>query len=229
MMVHPSLSILCVVQDNGSALQPLLSFLRTINHVQLTLQQRLPEDLSSYDVVLSGPAAPLADEEHLQSFVEEGGGWLALVDRSVESLPQIFGAQPGASGLCTELRVYFPDADHPLAARLPTPIYVSGHHRPLERTREDVEVLLCADWHSQPSPVLVTRQVGRGRVACTTLEGYEPPAIQQTLYRLLSHLAGRAPGDRTLGVGILGYSPSIGQAHGLGGGGHEGPDPGDHL
>jgi predicted dehydrogenase len=216
MMVHPSLSILCVVQDNGSALQPLLSYLRTIDHVRLTLQSSLPEDLSSYDVGLSGPATRLADEGHLQSYVEEGGGWLALVDRSVELLPQVFGAQPGAPGVCTELRVYFPEADHPLAARLPTPIYLSGHHRPLERTREDAEVLLCADWHSQPSPVLVTRKVGRGQVACTTLEGYEPPGIQRILYRLLSHLAGHAPGDRTLGVGILGYSPSIGQAHGLG-------------
>jgi predicted dehydrogenase len=216
MKVHPSLSILCVVQDKGLALQPLLSYLRTIDHVRLTLQPRLPEDLSSFDVVLSAPTASVADEERLRSLVEGGGGCLALVDRSVESLPQIFGAQPGAPGPGTELRVYFPDPDHSLAARLPTPIYVSGHHRPLERTREDVEVLLCADWHSQRSPVLVTRKIGRGRVACTTLEGYEPPAIQQVLYRLLSYLAGRACADGSLGVGILGYSPFIGQAHGLG-------------
>jgi predicted dehydrogenase len=216
MIVHPSLSILCVVQEDGSALQPLLSYLQTIDHVQLALQACLPEDLSSYDIVLSAPAAPLADWGHLESFVEAGGGWLALVDPSVESLPEVFGAQPSEPGLCTELRVYFSDADHPLATRLPAHVYVSGQHRPLERTRDDAEVLLCADWRGQRSPVMVTRKVAQGRVGCTTLRGYERPRIQQMLYRILSHLAGHAPGDRSLGVGILGYSPSIGQAHGLG-------------
>jgi len=216
MIVHPSLSILCVVQDNGSALQPLLSYLQTIDHVQLALQSSLPEDLSSYNVLLSAPADPLADGGHLERFVEAGGGWLALVDPLVESLPEVFGAQPGEPGLRTELRTYFNDADHPLATRLPPHAYVSGQHRPLERTRDDVEVLLCADWHSQSSPVMVTRKVAQGQVACTTLQGYERPGIQQMLYRILSHLAGHAPGDRSLGVGILGYSPSIGQAHGLG-------------
>jgi predicted dehydrogenase len=216
MKVFPSLSILCVVQEDGSTLQPLLSYLQTINHVRLALESRLPEDLSSYDVGLSAPGGPLGNEEHLEHFVEEGGGWLALVAPSVDSLPEIFGAQPGAPGPCTELRVYFSDAVHPLAERLPSHVYVKGDHRPLEATSGDAEVLLYADWRGQRTPVLVTRRVAEGRVACTTLPGYEQPGIQQILYRLLSHLAAHAPDETDLGVGILGYSPSVGQAHGLG-------------
>jgi predicted dehydrogenase len=40
--------------------------------------------------------------------------------------------------------------------------------------------------------------------------------VQQILYRLLRYLAGQAHDRKPLGVGLLGYSPAVGQAHGLG-------------
>jgi predicted dehydrogenase len=216
MMIHPPLSILCVTRDDGSAIQPLLDYLDSMAHIRLAMVSRLPKDLSPYNVVLGGPAHAPEECQHLERYVEAGGGWLALVDPSVESLPEIFGAQPGPLGPCTELRVYFNCSDHPLAARLPDPIYVSASHRPLETTAEDVEVVLCADWRYQRNAVLVMRRVGKGQVACTTLPVCDHCRVQQILYRLLRSLAGQAHEREPLGVGLLGYSPAVGQAHALG-------------
>jgi len=215
MMVHPPLSILCVAEDEGSALQPLLVYLQSMVHIRLAIESRLPEDLSPYDVVLAAPANAPEERRHLERFVEAGGGWLALVGPSVDHLPEIFGAQPGPFGPRTELRIYFNCSDHPLAARLPDPIYVGSSHRPLETTAEDVEVVLCTDWRYQRSTVLVTRRVDKGQVACTTLPVSDRRPVQQILYRLLRWLAGHSHDKGTLGVGLLGYSRSIGQAHGL--------------
>ena len=217
MMVHSSLSILCAAGDDDPDLEPLFSYLRAIDHVRLAMRPRLPEDLAPYDVVLSTISdAPGDGDARIEHFVHAGGGWLGVVEPSAKSLPELFGVQPGRLGPCTELRVHFHRVDHPVAARLPESIYVKDYHRSLERTSDDVEVVLCADWRCEQSPILVTRQVGQGRVACTTLEAYRQPRIQQILYRLLSHLGGHASNHRSLGVGIVGYSPSVGQAHGRG-------------
>jgi len=62
----------------------------------------------------------------------------------------------------------------------------------------------------------VNRSLGRGQVACTTLRAYEDHRYQQILYRLLHYLAAQPSSDQLLGVGILGYSPFVGQRHGLG-------------
>jgi predicted dehydrogenase len=216
MMVHPPSSILCVSEGDGSALQPLLAYLAPMDHIRLAIKPCLPQELSPYDVVLAAPPDAPEDCGHLEQFVKAGGGWLAVVDPTIQSLPEILGSQPGPLGPSTELRVYFSRSDHPLAARLPDPIYVSASHRPLETTAEDVEVVLCTDWRYQQSTVLVTRKVDKGRVACTTLSPCDRPPVQQILYRLLRHLAGQSQDKGPLGVGLLGYSPSIGRAHGLG-------------
>jgi hypothetical protein len=42
------------------------------------------------------------------------------------------------------------------------------------------------------------------------------PVLRQIFYRMLGYLGGRAPSNRNLGVGILGYAPSIGKIHGIG-------------
>jgi hypothetical protein len=75
---------------------------------------------------------------------------------------------------------------------------------------------LYADWRYEHRAVLTTRNVGDGRVACTTLQAYDHPAFQQILYRVLRELAGQTPARQTLGVGLLGYSPHIGKNHGIG-------------
>jgi predicted dehydrogenase len=48
------------------------------------------------------------------------------------------------------------------------------------------------------------------------LQAYENPMFQQILYRLLRRLAGNREPSHELGVGLLGYSPNVGQGHGLG-------------
>lgn len=107
------------------------------------------------------------------------------------------------------MRVFFGNGDDPLSARLPEAIYLTGRHQTLEKTAQDTEVILCADWRYQRSPVLVSRRVGDGRIACTTLPPRDDPALHQILYRVVRHLGGQAIGGLTLGVAIGGCSPSI--------------------
>jgi predicted dehydrogenase len=214
MIIHPSLSVLCVDDQDHLDLKPLRSYLESMPHVHLASKGRLPADLTSYDVVISSISEADGEQLRLERFARAGGGWLGLVDPSVDALPKLFGAQPGATGPCTELRVY--SDGHPLADRLPDQVYVRGHYRPLEKTALDADVILSVDWRYQRTPVVVSRPADQGQVACTTLQGYGSPTIQQILYRLLRHLAGQAPRESRLGVGILGYSPAVGRAHGMG-------------
>ena len=217
MIVHPSTTILFVTDKNDPSLKPLLSYLGSINHVDLTLEAQLPGDLSSYDVVVTDNTPAFAsDSEQLSKFAHSGGGWLGLVKLSDNPLPQLFGAQPSPLGPEAELRVLFKNKDHPLATRLPEAIYLKGCYQPLDKTSEDTETVLYADWHYQHSPVLVSRTAGDGHVACTTLQAYDNPAFQQILYRLLRWLGRHFEPHRTYGVGLLGYAQSVGQPHGLG-------------
>jgi predicted dehydrogenase len=217
MIVHPPTAILFVTDRDDSSLQPLLSYLQNIDHLKLTIEPQMVKDLSPHDVVVTENTAAFAgDNEQLTKFVHRGGGWLGLVKLSDKPLPQLFGAQTNPLGPEAELRVLFKNKDHPLATRLPEAIYLKGCHQPLDKTTEDTETVLYADWHYQHSPVLVRRTAGDGQVACTTLHAYGDPAFQQILYRLLRLLAGHFEPHRTYGVGLLGYAQSVGQPHGLG-------------
>ncbi len=217
MIIHPSTSVLFVVGDDDSSLQPVLSYLQNMGHIKAVVESRMVSDLSPYDVVVTENTAAFAgDNEQLTKFVHGGGGWLGLVKLSDKPLPQLFGAQPNPLGPEAELRVLFKNKDHPLATRLPEVSYLKGCHQPLDKTTENTETVLYADWRYQHSPVLVHRSAGEGQVACTTLQAYDDPAFQQILYRLLRLLAGHFEPHRTYGVGLLGYAQSVGQPHGLG-------------
>jgi predicted dehydrogenase len=217
MIIHPPLSVLFVVADEDSSLQPFLSHLESFHHIQLTTQSHLPQDLGHYDVVVTTHTADHGDDlEPLEQFVKAGGGWLGLVSLSRKPLPQLFGAQPGPLGPAAELRVLFQDAEHPMAQRMSDAFYMKGRYQALEKTAEDAEIILYADWHYQHKPVLVNRPVGEGQVSCTTLQACDDPAFQQILYRLLRQSAGQPIRNQILGVGLLGYSPFIGREHGSG-------------
>ena len=217
MITHPAIPILFVLEGDDVLLRPLFSYLQSIPHIKLDVSSQLPEELSHYDVIVTKDTAALVDyHDHLMRFVQGGGGWLGLVHLSESPLPRLFGVQPTPVGPVTELRVLFQDKNHPIAIRLPDAIYVKGRYQGLERTAEDAEIILYADWRYQHSPVLVSRPVGEGCTACTTLQAYNDPAFQQILYRSLRQLARQPVGDRTLGVGLLGYSPFVGKEHGLG-------------
>ena len=217
MIVHPPVRILFVAGKEDSSLQPLLSYLGSIHHLQLTLGEKVPGDLSPYDVVVTADTPAVVNcHEQLTKFVNRGGGWLALVRLSDTALPQIFGAQPNPLGPEAELRVLFHNREHPLAIRLVDSMYLRGRYQPLVKIAEETETVLYADWQYQHSPVLVHRPVGDGQVACTTLQAYDHPAFQQILYRLLRQLAGQPLSSSSIGVGFLGYAQSVGKAHGLG-------------
>jgi predicted dehydrogenase len=216
MIVHPALSLIFVGKEDGALLEAFFSFLKLIPGVQLTIKAHLPDEVDPYDVVVtlnSGDDVNIHDR--LEQFVKAGGGWLELVHLSDSPLPHIFGVQPTPVGPRADLRVMFKDSDHPLAVRWPDAIYVSGKYQALEPAADDSYMLLYADWKYEHRAVLVTRNVGDGRVASTTVQAYDHPAFQQILYRLLRELAGQIPAPQTLGVGILGYSPHIGQNHGI--------------
>ena len=218
MFTHPTLSILAVAGEDNSSLHPFFSYLQFIVHVKLTVSPEVPEDLSPYDVVITANTATLSEGgcDPLNRFVLAGGGCLGLVNLSEKPLPEIFGAQTRPVGPAGELRVLFHDFNHAIAQRLPDAVYLNGSYHCFEKVADDAEIILYADWHYTHGPVLIHRSVGDGKIAATTLQAYDDPFLQKILYRLLRHLAGQGDGNQTLGVGLLGYAPSVGKVHGLG-------------
>ena len=217
MYTHPSLSILAIASEHHPELRSFFSYLHSISHIQLSISSEIPADLSPYDVLITADTAGLDEDcDHLNRFVNGGGGWLGLVQVSDKSLPEIFGVQTGQIGPAAELRVMFVNSNHGLAKRLPDALYLNSIYQPLVHQADDAESILYADWHYNHSPMLIARAVGEGKVACTTLRAYNEPTFQQVLYRLLRYLAGYNDGHHTLGVGLLGYAPSVGKIHGLG-------------
>jgi hypothetical protein len=217
MIIHPAISVLFLIKENKASFEPFFSYLQSIPSIRLTTTGHLPEEINPQDVVVTVNSGDVVDvHDRLGQFLQAGGGWLELVYLSDSPLPQVFGAQPTPVGPHTELRVMFQDSAHPLAARCPDAMYVGGYYQALEAEAEDTRILLYADWRYEHRAVLTTRNVGDGRVACTTLQAYDHPAFQQILYRVLRELAGQTPARQTLGVGLLGYSPHIGKNHGIG-------------
>ena len=217
MVIHPTISCLLVRDEKNGAINALSAYLKSIAHVQLTVSAGLPADIGQFDAVVTGCTGLMEDHhQRLTEFAGGGGGWLALVDAREAPLPDALGVRPSAIGPECELRVLFTRADHHLAARLPDAIYVDGVYQYLEKKDDKTEVLLYADWHYRHSAVLSMRAHGAGRVACTTLQAYDHPVLQQILYRVISELSGRRPAREDLGVGLLGYPPWLGRYHGTG-------------
>ncbi len=217
MIHHTPISVLFVTADTDPSLQPLISYLDTMPHIRAVQQPQLTDDLKSYNVVVTFNANQAVDvTDRLAAYARAGGGWLTLVHLSENPLPEIFGVQPAPAGPATELRVLFENQNHPLAQRLADAVFISGRYQGLQKTAENIDTVLYADWHFGHSPVLTQRDSGKGSVACTTLQAYSDPALQQIFYRLLCSLAGQPMSGRALGVGILGYAPSVGKVHGLG-------------
>ncbi|MEJ2101953.1 MAG: Gfo/Idh/MocA family oxidoreductase [Desulfobacterales bacterium] len=217
MFTHPSISILAAVGEYAAELRSFFSYLKSIAHLELSIHCKVPADLSPYDVVITVNTQDCAEGfQHLKRFANAGGGWLMLTHLSNKPLPELFGAQTGPIGPAAELRVMFDNPKHTLATRLPEALYLKGVYHPLVHQADDAELILHADWHYNHSPMMFVRSVGEGKVACTTLQAYGEPGFQRILYRLLRYLAGFNDTHQILGVGILGYAPSVGKIHGLG-------------
>ncbi len=214
---HPPTAILIVDEKAHPKLQMLLSFLDEIPHIKLEVHAQMPPDLTRWQVIVTlDHNITEQTAEGLTTYVNAGGGWLHCIGRRGEKIPLVFGAQPEPVGPFCELRVLFNDREHPLGARLPDAIYVQEHFHPLALQSDDAQATLYTDWHFQHRAVLVARLQGAGKVACTTLQDFSHPVLCQILYRLMRDMGGHPMSDERLGVGILGYAPSVGRYHGQG-------------
>ncbi|MEJ2039383.1 MAG: Gfo/Idh/MocA family oxidoreductase [Desulfosarcinaceae bacterium] len=214
---HPKSSVLIVGERSVGALRDSWAYLRPIPHLQLGTAPCLPDDLSSWEVVLTAVGSLDEQEiERLSGFVRAGGGWLHFACPDEGDLPALLGVKSLPAGPACELRLQFTRPDHPLGLRLPEAFYVRQPYLALAVIDDRVKTILHADWKYRKSAVLVERAHGEGRAACTTLQVLDHPVLQQIVYRLILRLARKDPGDRRLGVGILGYAPSMGRFHGEG-------------
>ena len=217
MINHPELRLLLVVADPDKASQSWPLVTGGMDHVQVEVEAETPVDLGRFAVVVTvGTSSTGVDAGKLLPFVERGGVWLVLAAGQTETLPEEFGVQPGPVGPVAELRVLFTDRGNPLGARLPDAVYVGGTYQPLLVHDDETETILYADYHYQHSAVLTRRNYGAGNLVCTTLQDFSPALVRRTFYRLLRQGQGLAPPpESSLGIGILGYAPSVGRLHGL--------------
>ena len=182
MIFNPPISILVIREAEDVALAFFYSYLSAIPHIRLSEMPQLPQDLGSFDIVVTGNTGHSDTTiDRLTRFVHDGGGWHLFVNLSDRPLPKLFGVQPDSIGPAAELRVLFENSEHPLAARLPDAVYLKGRYQALNKTAEDTETILYADWQYSHKSVLTLRKVGQGHVACTSLQAYSDPVLQQIL------------------------------------------------
>ena len=74
MIIHPSISVLFLVQEGDASLAPLLHYLQSIPSIQLTTKAQMPEEIHLYDVIVTVNTGE-ADNDHdrLEHFVQTGG------------------------------------------------------------------------------------------------------------------------------------------------------------
>ena len=222
MYYQPTLPLLIV--SDQPAFEPLLTFFHTIPGLTLASSDSLPQHLGDFAAVAIDLTMPPTDveQERLAAFVHNGGGCLGFVDEETQAIPNLFGVRRTSCAPRGDLRVLFQQPDHPIAARLPDAFYANSPHQPLETTRDDVKTLLYADWRYSHSPVLTLAPYGAGSVACITLSDYANNFLSRILFRTLRWVGGELYrqgfllDSATLGVGLLGYSPAVGQLHGQG-------------
>ncbi len=217
MLQQPTISVLAVSDANDRRLETLLRFLEGSASVVVQRLSSVPGDLSLFDAVMTvdmdagDPAA-----SRLLSYAESGGGWLSWITNDRVIIPDAFGVALSSVKPPCELRVLFKDREHWMGHRLPDAIYVDGPLIPLEITRPETEIILYADWHYAHQWVMAGRKKGEGRLACTTIADLSHPVVRQLVLRQLRQLAGLPIHPRPMGVGILGYAPSVGKLHGTG-------------
>ena len=147
MIFKKPISILFLKDVEEVSLTPFISYLKSMPHIRLSEISQLPAELDSYDIVItSNTRYPDTTIDRLTRFVQGGGGWHMFVNLTEHPLPRLFGVQQDMIGPATELRILFKNAEHQLAARLPDAIYLQGRYQALNKTAEDTETILYADW-----------------------------------------------------------------------------------
>jgi predicted dehydrogenase len=212
---HPPIPVMFIDPDRNGLFDRLRMYIQAVPHLHAQIRSTIPANPVLGTVVVTAPET-LSEEpiESLAIHAQDGGGWLHFVGPQTSQLPTLFGVRPGTVGPPCEMRVRFYDRNHPLAERLPDAVYVQGRFHPLAVESDDVRTILYADWHSEHYAVWVDRSVGRGTAACTTLSDIDHPAVIQIVYRLVCRMGGFHIPKHPIGIGILGYAPSVGQYHG---------------
>ncbi|MCB0008704.1 MAG: Gfo/Idh/MocA family oxidoreductase [Anaerolineales bacterium] len=154
----------------------------------------------------------------MSQFVAAGGALFAFAPAATAAVdwPAMFGARPCGEAAPAEFRVLFRDPDSPLARRLPAAFYMRSLFQPLTLNAPETRELLYADWQFTQQPVLTSHPFGEGVAALTTLTDSSHPLLPRIIYRLLYQSCQMTSPERQLGIGILGYAPSVGQLHGQG-------------
>jgi predicted dehydrogenase len=211
-----TISILLVGGAGDTRLDAFKAYLGSLPHILLSESAQVPDTSPDVHLMVTiGDVGLDRIETAVSPWVEGGGAWLHIVGLSEQPIPALFGAQPGPVGPACELRILFTDRDNPMAERLDDAFYVPGRFQELLVESDRAQTVIYADWHFTHRAMVVRRTMGRGQVACTTLQAFDTPDLQQIGHRLILSLSGR-PFGRTLKVGILGYAPSVGRLHGLG-------------
>ena len=120
MISHSPLSLLFLNLPAPSALDPFLAYLRFMPHVDITRADELPQDLSRFHVIIT--AADQGGESAdpaIAEFVRRGGGWFCLGHGADRAVPSAFGVRLTGVEPAAELRIIFPDTDHPMVRRMP--------------------------------------------------------------------------------------------------------------
>jgi predicted dehydrogenase len=217
MINQPRTNVLYIMDSGDGDLSPLLNYFGSTSFINLASMAEPPADLSDIDVILTHGIDPLGNASgRVAAFVDEGGRWLHLASATDQDLPDILPARLSPTGLTAEVRVLFQNRQHVLAERLEDAIYLKGNFRFFDFSDDQIETILYADWHYTHKPVLISRKVGKGQIAGTTLTDFNHSQLQQILFRLLRWMGGHAARGPELGIGLLGYAPSVGQLHGCG-------------
>ncbi len=217
MITHASLSVLIAGGHGNPRFRKLYTYLNHLPHIHLDLLPDIPDEIGRWDVVITDTQDYKSQWEGLlEAYLRDGGGWLHFAGPQAGKVPDQFGVQTSPEGPDCELRVLFDQPGHPLSSRLPDAIYVKEYFNPLDLLADDVQMLLYADWHFDHRAVLVQRPYAQGMAACSTLQDLEHPVLQQIFYRLIRTLGQGPLPTNALGVGLLGYAPSVGRYHGQG-------------
>jgi scyllo-inositol 2-dehydrogenase (NADP+) len=218
MLNHTPISILLSAQSGRSGFSSFLVYMGAMPHVKVTTSNESFTSIpSGFDVLVTVGQERWSEAAtvEIEQFVATGGVWLHCLEACETEVPAIFGVRPGPVGPRTELRVEWADSSHPMAARLPESIYLLNPQRALETRADGVIPLLEIDWRFTRQVVMTSRAVGEGQAICTTLTALDVQEFQHIVYRVFSYHTGTIE-SKSLGVGILGFAPSVGRLHGLG-------------
>ncbi len=175
-------------------------------------------DISQNPDAVIAEASTLSPDDWLllEQFTNAGGSVLIVnFGKELVSLPDWFGIDASPVEPFAELRVLFTQRGHPAGVRIKDAFYATLQRHEVTPHNDNVEVILYADWRYTHIPVWTTTPHGQGQASFTWLADFNRDDTYRLYNRILRASIGKLNQD-TLGIGLLGYSPAVGQLHGQG-------------